>query len=93
MDTLIYAQSEYNFLFSSIHLEDLIKKCKDAGYKCVALCDPNLYSAYKFISLAKKNNIKPILGLEFNIINNDFTSKIIALAKNIDGYKELLNII
>ncbi len=92
MDTLIYAQSEYNFLFSSIHLEDLIKKCKDAGYKCVALCDPNLYSAYKFISLAKKNNIKPILGLEFNIINNDFTSKIIALAKNINGYKELLNI-
>lgn len=92
MDTLIYAQSEYNLLSNSIHLDLLVKNSYEYGYKCIALADPNLYGAYKFITLCNKFNIKPILGLEFNIIHNEFKSKLLAFATNLNGYQELVKI-
>ncbi len=92
MNTLIYAQSEYNFLSNSIHLEELVKTLKEYGYKRVALSDSSMYATYKFIDLCKKNNIKPIVGLEITIINHDFKSKLLVYAKNLNGYKELLKL-
>ena len=90
MDTLIYAQSEYNFLSNAIHLSELVKTLKDYGFKSIALSDSNMYGTYKFITLCKENDIKPIVGLEINIINHDFKSKLLVYAKNYSGYQELL---
>lgn len=92
MNTLIYAQSEYNLLSNAIHLDELVITAKEYGYKCVALSDSNMFATYKFLKLCKKNNIKPIVGLEINIINHEFKSKLLVYAKNFNGYKELLKI-
>jgi len=56
--------------------EKVIKKAKEYGHPAIAITDhgnpANLFSFYK---AAKKNDVKPILGLEF-YINNDLNSRI-----------------
>lgn len=56
--------------------EKIIKKAKEYGHPAIAITDhgnpSNLFTFYK---AAKKNGIKPILGLEF-YINNDLRSRI-----------------
>lgn len=56
--------------------EKVIKKAKEYGHPAIAITDhgnpANLFSFYK---AAKKNDVKPILGLEF-YINNDLRSRI-----------------
>ena len=90
MNTLIYAQSEYNFLSNAIHMSELVTTLKDYGFKSIALSDSNMYGTYKFITLCKESNIKPIVGLEINVVNHDFKSKLLVYAKNYSGYQELL---
>ena len=78
-------KSDYSLLSSLIKLDDLIKYAKDNNIKSLGLTDNNLYGAQEFIKLCKKNNIKPILGLEL-VINN---KKIYLFCRNYNGYKNL----
>ena len=92
MNSFIYGQSEYNILSNSIHLNDYISKALEYGYSAITLTDPNLFGAYKFLKTCKEEGIKPILGLEFEILRNDKNYKMLAYALNLDGYKSLVKI-
>ncbi len=90
MRGFIYGQTEYNLLNSAVRLKDYIKLAKDNSFDFLTITDNNLFAAYKFYTECKKNNIKPIIGLEYTYYVDNFKSKVLMYAKNNDGYKELI---
>jgi DNA polymerase-3 subunit alpha len=52
----------------------------------------NMYGVIEFYKTCKKKNIKPIIGVEFSIVYNDRTFKIVLIASTTQGYKNLMRI-
>ncbi|MDE5617632.1 MAG: PHP domain-containing protein [Ureaplasma sp.] len=78
--------SYYTFLSSSLSLEAIINFSLENNLSYASLVDVNvMYGAYDFYLLCLKNNLKPIIGLQFNYKNSDF----VMIAKNYQGYKTL----
>jgi DNA polymerase-3 subunit alpha len=79
--------------------KDMVKRCKEYGYKACALTDHGSISGcVDFFSECKKGGIKPILGCEFYISKdakdrsseNKGLNHVVILAKNLQGWKELI---
>ena len=88
MYTPLKVTTDYSLLSSLIKVKDLINFCVTKNIKSCAICDTNLFGSIEFYKLAKKNNIKPIIGLEIKVNSN----QVYLYAKNYDGYKNLLKI-
>lgn len=83
----------YTFLDSLVDLPTYISRAKELGYQQVGIMDKDsLYGAYSFITLAKKAGLNPLVGLELSTVldGQDLTVKL--LAKNTQGYHNLLKI-
>jgi len=78
--------TDYTLLKSLIKVKDLIDFCIQKNLLSCAICDTNLFGSIEFYMLAKKNNIKPIIGLDVTLDN----LHIYLYAKNYNGYKNLL---
>ena len=59
-------KSDYSLLRSLIKIDDLIKFAKENDINVLSLCDDNLCGSLEFYNACKKNNIKCIIGLEYN---------------------------
>ena len=93
MKGFLYGQTEYNLLDNSIRLNDYIALAKKCSFTFLSITDKNLYGSYKFYNECKKNNIKPIIGLELPCKDFDnFSTTFLAYAKNNEGYKNLLKL-
>lgn len=93
MKGFLYGQTEYNLLNNSIHLNDYINTAKSNSFSFLSITDKNLYGSYKFYTECKKNNIKPIIGLEIRYKDDDnYESIVLAYAKNNIGYRNLLKL-
>ena len=88
MQIPIKITTEYTLLSSLITVENLFPILKNNDITVAGICDDNLLGSYLFYKECKKNNIKPIIGLEVLISDK----KLYLYAKNFNGYKELLNI-
>ena len=88
MYTPLKVTTDYTLLKSLIKIKDLIDFCVSKNILSCGICDTNLFGSIEFYKLAKKNNIKPIIGLEVNIDNY----KIYLYAKDYNGYSNLLKI-
>ena len=94
----LQVQSAYSLLNSTAKIEDLVKKAKELGFTSLALTDENvMYGAIPFYKECLKQNIKPIIGLTVSVLANDDSDEnksysLILLAKNKQGYKNLLKI-
>ena len=88
MKSLLKITTDYSLLKSMIKVEDAIKYCLNNNIGYCSICDNNLFGVINFYDKCKKNNIKPIIGLDV-ILNN---SHIYLYAKNYEGYKNLLKI-
>ncbi len=85
--------SHYSLLRALPKVSEIVKEAKKMGMSAVALTDySNMYGVIEFYNTCKKENIKPIIGVEFNIAYNDRSFKIILLSKDITGYKNLMKI-
>ncbi len=85
--------SHYSLLKALPKVPDLIKAAKNAKMSALAITDySNMYGAIDFYSACKKENIKPILGVEFTLLYNERKFKIVLLAKTTSGYKNLMRI-
>lgn len=88
--TNLNVKSHYSLLNSTLKIDDIISNAIHNNYSYVSLVDQSYFSgALEFIIKAKKNNLTPILGLEFKIIDDDLEYNIIAYAKNTLGFKNL----
>ena len=86
-------RTEYSFMQSLCALKDVVKKSKEVGYESLAIVDfGNLHGGYKFYKECVKNNIKPIIGIEVNIIKDDIQTPIALYAMDNFGYQNLLKI-
>ena len=89
----LHARSYYTLLNSTISIESLVNKSKSLGYKFVTLCDKNvMFATVEFFKYANKMNIKPIIGLEFDCVIDEIKYPFILLAKNNNGYKNLIRL-
>jgi len=62
----LHTHSHYSLLDGLAKPTELVARAKELGMEALALTDHgNLYGAIEFYQLAKKVDIKPILGVEF----------------------------
>ncbi|MFZ1987914.1 MAG: DNA polymerase III subunit alpha [Minisyncoccia bacterium] len=100
----LHTHSHYSFLEALPKVDELVEKAKEEGMEALALTDSgNLHGAIEFYKAATKAGIKPILGVDTYIAprsrhEKDRTldakrSRIVLLAENNEGYKNLLKLV
>jgi len=83
--------THYSLLEGLSKPQQIIDRCKELGYTSCAITDHNSISGcVGFFKAAKSAGIKPILGVTYDI--EGFDDTIIILAKNYDGWKELIRL-
>ncbi|MAD42993.1 MAG: DNA polymerase III subunit alpha [Arcobacter sp.] len=97
--THLHLHTEYSLLDGANKIKPLAKKVKEMGMTSVAMTDHgNLFGAIDFYNAMRKEGIKPIIGMEAYIHNNeevgDKTTRkrfhLCLYAKNQTGYKNLM---
>ena len=99
----LHVHTTYSLLDGATQLEPLVKRVKELGMSACAITDHgNLFGLKAFYDLCNKAKIKPILGCEAYISDEDHTVKdkdyhtqhhLILLAKNLVGYHNLVKLI
>lgn len=81
------AHSYYSFKYGTLPLEELLELAQGYGINELALTDINATAgSLNFVRLAKKAEIKPILGIDFRKGNEQ---KFIGIARSNEGFHEL----
>lgn len=84
----LYNKSNYNLLSSLLKIDDIVKFAEDNNLTSISLTDSNMFGTMEFIKKCEKVNIKPVIGLEINLV--DF--KIVLFCKNYKGYQSLIRL-
>ncbi|SFB87911.1 DNA polymerase-3 subunit alpha [Alkalibacterium subtropicum] len=88
--------SAYSLLESTVTVKQLVSKAKEFGYSSMALTDNNvMHGAVEFYLEAKKQGIKPIIGMTVEIYEDETNEKglsTVLLAENAEGYQNLLSL-
>lgn len=87
--TALQVKTSYSLLNSLNEVTKLVSRAKALGYTSLAITDTNnMFGVITFYQECKKNNIKPIIGIELDILDK----KILLYAKNNNGYKNLIKL-
>lgn len=100
----LHLHSHYSLLDGMGKVKDIVAKAKAQGSPAIAITDHGvMHGAIEFYDACKTQEIKPIIGCEFYIINGDIHVKegsrrekpfhLTLLAKNIDGYRNLMQMV
>lgn len=100
----LHTHSHYSLLDGLSKIKELVKKAKEYGMPALALTDHGvLYGAIEFYQECKKNEIKPIIGVEAYMAERTRFDKepgidnkryhLTLLAKNNTGYKNLMKLV
>lgn len=81
-------KTEYELLSSLIKIDSLCSYVKQNNINAIGITDTNMFGTLEFINACKKNNLKPIIGVPFELESINF----ILYAKNYNGYVALLNL-
>jgi DNA polymerase-3 subunit alpha len=99
--THLHLHTDYSLLDGAIPIDKLIEYGKKNNFKALAISDHgNIFGAVKFFEKCKKENIKPILGIEA-YITEDINIKnihnryyhLLLLVQNKIGYKNICRLI
>src|SRR5699024_12483902 len=83
--------SSYEFLNSNIQIDPILYILKEDEQTSVAITDFNyMHGAYEFIEKEQKENIKPIIGLEIEIVSNFDNINVVLYDYKINGFHILL---
>ncbi len=89
MFTALEVKTCYSILGSLNKIDKLLDKAEELNYSSLAITDVNnMFGVYEFYLACQKRKIKAIIGMEI-VQNND---RFILLAKNNDGYKNLIKL-
>ena len=93
MSSHLYVRSCFSLLESTIKINELVAKAKDLGYQSLALVDHNvLGGAIPFFKAARTVNLKPIIGLSFDLTINQKGYETVLYAKDDEGYLNLMHL-
>ncbi len=91
MSVLLDNKTCYSLLESSIRIEQLIEFAKNQNMKAIGICDFNcLFASMSFYKAAKKNKIKPIIGIEVKVTMGDGQFPYQIYPRNNKGYSKLM---
>ena len=102
--THLHLHSQFSVLQATPELDGIFEKATALKMSAVAITDlSNLFGAFKFVRLAKKYDIKPIIGCEFYVAEERKKTKFtkdspdkrfqqVLLAKNKKGYQNLVKL-
>ncbi|MFT6865611.1 MAG: DNA-directed DNA polymerase III PolC [Cyclobacteriaceae bacterium] len=84
---MLNTHSYFSFKYGLFPIEELIEWAKRNNIKTLVLTDINSTAGnLEFVRVAKKNNIRPLLGIDFR---NGSTQQFIGIAQNNEGYFHL----
>ncbi len=87
----LHTHSYYSLLDGVPSPKELLTAAKRAGMRALALTDHNgLYGAVEFYQRAKEVGVKPIIGAQLDVEEND---SLVLLVKNENGYRNLCTLI
>ena len=85
--------TQYSICEGAVKIEELAKYAKLNKYLALGISDSyNLSGALEFSEELSKVGVHPIIGTQINIKINNIIGKVSLIAKNIDGYKNLLKL-
>ena len=98
----LHNHTQYSLLDGACRVDKMIAMAKEYGMPAVAMTDHgNMFGAIDFYTKAKKEGIKPIIGIETYIISGELDAQaskkeirhhLILLAQNLQGYKNLMKL-
>ncbi len=96
----LHIHSDYSLLDGASQLPELVDRAIALGMKAIALTDHGvMYGAVELIKICRNKNVKPIIGNEMYILNGEIDKQErrpkyhqVVLAKNTQGYKNLVKI-
>jgi len=98
-DTFIHlnVHSEYSIIDGLIRVEDLVRVVAEAKMPAVALTEQsNLFSVIKLYQAAENYGIKPIIGVEVRVIEDEQSrvpGRLTLICQNMVGYQNLTKLI
>lgn len=95
--THLHVHSQYSVLQATSEIPAMVSRAKALGMRAIAMTDHgNMMGAFNFVKEALSEDIKPILGCEFNLTrdrknkaNKDDGYQTVLIAKNKAGYHNL----
>ena len=101
----LHTHSEYSLLDGANRLPDLIRRAKRFEMPALALTDHGcMYGAWNFQKLARKEGLKPIIGMEAYVAPGDRRERarsgqggkahyhLVLLARDAEGYRNLIRL-
>ena len=89
----IKIHTQYSICEGAIKIDDLSKYCKDNKVKAIGMSDTsNLCGSLEFSEQISKSKTQPIIGSQIKFKFQDLIGSLPIIAKNSDGYKELINL-
>jgi len=93
----LHLHTEYSMVDSTVRIPGLVARCKAQEMPAVALTDQNnLFGLVKFYRKTISQGVKPIIGLDLRIVNDedpDHPFTLLLLVQNNDGYRNLSELV
>ncbi|MDJ0939202.1 MAG: DNA polymerase III subunit alpha [Woeseiaceae bacterium] len=89
----LHVHTEYSLVDSTVRIPALMQRASAAGMPAVAMTDQNnLFGMVKFYTKAIAAGVKPLIGADLRIVNDDDPARphtLIVLCQDVDGYRNL----
>lgn len=98
----LHVHSEYSFYRSTCRIHELVERAANFNIEAIAVADYcNLHGAVKFFRAAKAVGVKPIIGCQLVLEEGsekikhspELLHRIVLLAKNEEGYRNLVQLV
>ena len=93
----LHLHTEYSMVDSTVRIPALMEQCAEHGMPAVALTDKNnLFGLVKFYRKAITAGVKPLIGLDLRLLNEDEPNRpytLVLLVQNRDGYRNVSELV
>jgi DNA polymerase-3 subunit alpha len=93
----LHLHTEYSLVDSTVRIPELMKRCASLGMPAVALTDQNnLFGLVKFYRKAIAAGVKPLIGLDLRIMNDEEPDRpftLLLLCQDNAGYRKLSELV
>ncbi|MEM9323617.1 MAG: PHP domain-containing protein, partial [Pseudomonadota bacterium] len=93
----LHVHTQYSLVDGLVRVPELVRQARDAGMPAVALTDAgNLFAMVKFYRQALAQGVKPIVGVELALVDDDDARTddvLVVLCQDAAGYRNLTRLV